>query len=260
MLASWAMAFPYPQSEDTVLVGLAQDGDTCAFDELVRRYQDRVYRLTYEILRQEDDAAEALQDTFLSAYRGLGDLHAETAFPAWLYRIATNASLMKYRVQRDQEAALTPSGSPQEGVASMLPPDWLAQPPEELLTTETREVMAEGLRRLHEELRAVFVLRDIQGLTDAEAGAILKLSVSAVKARLHGSRLFLRDWLSRHFDDQAASRPSHLSFTFAQEPARPQPPVPPAHTGAEERSTDSAGRDQRPEYVELEERAPEERG
>jgi RNA polymerase sigma-70 factor, ECF subfamily len=260
MLRIGAMVFPYPQSEDAALVRWAQDGDRLAFDELVRRYQDRVYRLTYEILRQEDSAAEALQDTFLSAYRGLGDFHAESAFPAWLYRIATNVSLMKYRVQRDREAAHAPSGSPHEGAASALPPDWLAQPPEELLTTETREVMAEGMRRLHEELRAVFVLRDIQGLTDAETGAILKLSVSAVKARLHRSRLFLRDWLSRHFDDQAARRPSHLSFTFAQEPARPRPPVPPGPAGTEEVSADPAARDRRPEPAELEERASEERG
>src|SRR3989441_11796402 len=101
----------YKGTADEGLVRLAQQGDTRAFDELVRRYRDKVYRLSYKILRHEDDASEALQDAFLSAFRGLKNFKAESTFSTWLYRIATNASLMKYRRRRDGHVSLEQSQS-----------------------------------------------------------------------------------------------------------------------------------------------------
>jgi RNA polymerase sigma-70 factor, ECF subfamily len=96
------MSTRYADLSDDVLVREAQAGDTRAFDELVVRYRDKVYRLSYKILRNEDDAAEALQDAFTSAFRGLKNFKAESTFSTWLYRVATNASLMKYRKRRDR--------------------------------------------------------------------------------------------------------------------------------------------------------------
>ena len=204
---------------------LAQGEDTRAFDELVRRYQDRVYRLAYKLLRHEHDAAEALQDAFLSAYRGLKDFRAESTFSTWLYRIATNASLMKYRRRRDNHFSLDGSqGLPEEAEPRQLR-DWSAQPPEELLTAETREVMEEGVQRLHEGLRVVFLLCDVDGLSNAEAGAILKLSLPAVKSRLHRARLFLRDWMTRYFEDRTVRRPAKPSSSLTPRPARLGMPV-----------------------------------
>src|SRR4030095_14577955 len=87
----------YREQNDEALVRIAQGGDTRAFDELVVRYRDKVYRLSFKILRHEDDAAEALQEAFLSAYKGLAKFKSESTFSTWLYRIATNAALMKYR-------------------------------------------------------------------------------------------------------------------------------------------------------------------
>ena len=81
------MTVHYTEQADPELVTESQGGDTRAFDELVRRYRDRVYRLSFKILRNEDDAAEALQDAFLSAYRGLKNFKAESTFSTWLYRI-----------------------------------------------------------------------------------------------------------------------------------------------------------------------------
>jgi RNA polymerase sigma-70 factor (ECF subfamily) len=219
------MAVPYLQREDAVLVRLAQGEDTRAFDELVRRYQDKVYRLAYKVLRHEHDAAEALQDTFLSAYRGLRNFGEESTFSTWLYRIATNASLMKCRRRRDNHFSLDGSqGLPEEAEPRQLR-DWSAQPPERLLTAETREVMREGIQRLNEGARMVFLLRDIEGLWNAEAGAILELSVPAVKSRPHRARLFLRDWMTRYFEDQAVRRPSKPLPSFTPRPARLGMPV-----------------------------------
>ena len=200
------MTIPHHQLEDAVLVQLAQGEDTRAFDELVRRYQDRVYRLAFKLLRHEHDAAEALQDAFLSAYRGLKDFRAESTFSTWLYRIATNASLMKYRQRRDNHFSLDGS----RGLTAEAEPrqlrDWSAQPPEELLTAETRQVMAEGIERLPEELRTVFVLRDIEELSNAEVAEILGLSVAAVKSRLHRGRIQLRERLNRYFTDRMTKK------------------------------------------------------
>jgi RNA polymerase sigma-70 factor (ECF subfamily) len=196
------MTIVYAERGDEELVRIAQGGDRRAFDELVRRYKDKVYRLSYKILRHEEDAAEALQDAFLSAYRGLPNFKAESTFSTWLYRIATNASLMKYRRRREGHVSLEQSQSVDGAQEPMQIPDWTQQPMKELLNRETREVMEEGISRLPEELRTVFVLRDIEELSNAEVAEILKLSVAAVKSRLHRARIFLRDRLNRYFADR----------------------------------------------------------
>ena len=192
--------------DDADLVQLAQGGETRAFDELVRRYRDKVYRLSYKILRHEDDASEALQDAFLSAFRGLKNFKAESTFSTWLYRIATNASLMKYRRRRDKHVSFEQSQSGDDGAEPMQIPDWSQQPLNDLLTSETREVMGEGIEKLPEELRGVFVLRDVEGLSNAEVAGVLNLSVAAVKSRLHRARLALRDRLNRYFADKLTRR------------------------------------------------------
>lgn len=191
---------------DAELVKLAQAGDTRGFDELVRRYQEKVYRLCFKILRHEDDASEALQDAFLSAFRGLRNFKAESTFSTWLYRIATNASLMKYRKRRDGHISLEQSQSSNENSETMQLPDWSQQPAQDLLDAETREVMAEGIQRLPEELRTVFVLRDVQDMSNAEVAEVLGLSVAAVKSRLHRARRSLRDWLDRYFRDRLSRK------------------------------------------------------
>ncbi len=192
----------YREQSDEQLVRIAQGGDTRAFDELVSRYQDKVYRLSYKILRHEDDAAESLQDAFLSAYRGLKNFKSESTFSTWLYRIATNASLMKYRKRRDHHISLEQSQSANEDAETLQLPDWSTQPVTELLNAETREVMEEGIQRLPEELRTVFVLRDVEGLSNAEVAEILELTVAAVKSRLHRARIALRERLNRYFSDK----------------------------------------------------------
>jgi RNA polymerase sigma-70 factor (ECF subfamily) len=192
--------------DDAQLVRMAQGGDTRAFDELVVRYRDRVFRLAFKILRHEDDAAEAMQDAFLSAFRGLKNFKAESTFSTWLYRIATNASLMKYRKRRDNLVSLEQSQSPNEDAEPLQLVDWTQRPEEELLNSETRTVMEQAVDRLPEDLRTVFLLRDVQELSNAEVAEILDLTVAAVKSRLHRARLTLRDRLTRHFADKTTSR------------------------------------------------------
>lgn len=201
----------YPNITDARLVQLTQAGDTRAFDELVKRYRDKVYRLAYKILRHEDDAAEALQDAFLSAFRGLKNFKAESTFSTWLYRVTTNAALMKYRKRREGHISLEQSQSKDESAHPIELADWSALPPEELEDQETWDVLSAAVEQLPEDLRIVFLRRDWLEESNAEVAEGLGLTVAAVKSRLHRARIQLRDRLSRHFAGKAARRASKRS-------------------------------------------------
>ncbi len=199
---------PYRTTSDEELVRLAQRGDSRAFDELVERYRDKVYRLSFKILRHEEDAAESLQDAFLSAFRGLKNFKAESTFSTWLYRIATNAALMKYRRRRAGHVSLEQSQGSNESAEPLQLRDWSALPVDDLLNDELREVMQQGIDHLPEDLRTVFLLRDIEELSNAQTAESLELSVPAVKSRLHRARLALRGHINRYFAGKGTKRGS----------------------------------------------------
>ncbi len=201
------MSVNYAEITDAELVDITQAGDNRAFDELVRRYRDRVYRLCTKILRQEDDAAEALQDAFLSAYRGLPKFKRESRFSTWLYRIATNASLMKLRRRREGHVSYEQSQGNNADAEPLAIADWSSQPLEELLDSETREVLGREVDLLPANEKEVFVLRDIMEQSNTDVAEELGLSVAAVKSRLHRARLHLRDRMNRYFRDRLPRPP-----------------------------------------------------
>lgn len=192
---------------DADLVKRAQAGDTRAFDELVRRYQDKVYRLTFKILRHDDDAAEATQDAFLSAFRGLKNFKAESTFSTWMYRIGTNAALMKYRRRRDGHVSYEQSQSANEDAEPLAIADWSVQPLDQLLDAETREILAGEVEKLPANEREVFLLRDIMEQSNEQVAKELGLSVAAVKSRLHRARVHLRDRVNRYFREKLSRKP-----------------------------------------------------
>ena len=191
-------AVAIPLETDEALVKRAQQGDALAFDELVRRYTNVVYRILYKILRHDQDTEDALQDTFVSAYRALPRFRQDARFSTWIYRIATNAALMKARARRTNLVSLDQPSD--ENVAATIRdlPDWSATPDEEILTGETREVMEEAISALPTEQRAAFVLHDIQNLSSRETAEAMGITVSAVNSRLHRARIFLRDRIGQY--------------------------------------------------------------
>ena len=176
-----------------------------------KRYRDKVYRLAYKILRHEDDAAEALQDAFLSAFRGLKNFKAESTFSTWLYRVTTNAALMKYRKRREGHFSLEQSQSKDENSHPIELADWSALPADELEDQETWDVLSDAVDQLPEDLRIVFLRRDWLEESNAEVADGLGLTVAAVKSRLHRARIQLRDRLSRHFAGKSARRATKRS-------------------------------------------------
>lgn len=188
------------------LIKHAKAGDVKAMEELVSRYEGKVYNLAYKMMGNRDDAEDVLQDAFLSAIRALGDFREESSFSTWIYRIATNAALTRLRKRGRKEKSEAEfldevySVKKQAHEPSMMV-DWSDSPVKSLLEEEARGMMGEAIGQLPESYRVVFVLRDVQGLPAAEVGEILGLSVPAVKSRLHRARMFLRNSLSRYFEE-----------------------------------------------------------
>ena len=180
-----------------------QAGDPLAYAQFVEENQGQVYNLALRMLNDPQDAEDVLQETFLSAYKALPEFQGRSSLSTWLYRIASNASLMRLRKKRpdtvsvDEPLTLDAGDSvPRQLV------DWSSLPEDELLSNEARYMMDEAVSELPEPLRIVFVLRDLQGLSTAETGEVLGLSVGAVKTRLHRARLKLRETLSSYYTER----------------------------------------------------------
>jgi len=189
--------------KDQALIDKINAGDFQAFEALVNRYESKVYRLAMRMLRHQQDAEDALQESFLQVYRGLKSFEGRSNFSTWLFRLATNVCLMKIRHRGTEPTGMVPLEDfmPQheEGNQPSLQ-EWPEKPEEILLTKESREKMMEALDQLPADYRAVFVLRDIEGFSNAEAGEALGISVAAVKSRLHRARIALRGMLAEYFE------------------------------------------------------------
>jgi RNA polymerase sigma-70 factor (ECF subfamily) len=189
-------------NESELLEGL-RAGEAAAYRRLVELNSANVYHVALKLLGDEQEAEDVLQETFMSAFQALDRFEGRSKLSTWLYRIATNASLMRLR-KREQMTTFSLDQPLGEGDDLDLPQsrhlvDWSAVPDDQLLTTEARQVMDQAVADLPETLRSTFILRDVQGLSGAETAEILGVTVQAVKNRLHRARLRLRDRLSDYF-------------------------------------------------------------
>jgi len=179
---------------------LQADGDGAkAFDRLYRAHVDRIYRFAQRLCRRVEDAQDLVQDTFLNAYRGLGQFRGDAQVSTWLYRIATRASLRQRRKRKgepDRELSLDEFIPTSDGEFRLqIPTDGLT-PEEALESKELRRAVHQAIQKLPNKYRLVLVLRDMEELTAKEVGSIMGLNERAVKSRLHRARLFVRRELS----------------------------------------------------------------
>jgi RNA polymerase sigma-70 factor, ECF subfamily len=186
---------------DETLAARAAGGDEAAFEEIVTRYQARVFRLARRLTGSEDDAADVLQETFLQVYRGLAGFRGESRFGTWLYRVATNAALMLRRARSRRPAESLEAFLPRfdaAGVHAATPADLQVAAQADRLID--RQVLAQkalaGIERLPDLYREAFVLRDLEEMTTEEVARILDLEPAAVRQRVHRARLMLRGYLS----------------------------------------------------------------
>jgi RNA polymerase sigma-70 factor (ECF subfamily) len=187
------------REDEHLLVATAKSGDTAAFEELVSRYERKIFRLTMNITRNREDAEDAMQDAFLKSYSHLKNFQGDSRFYTWLVRIAANEALMRLRKRRPNQFSLD---EPIEGDEELMPreiQDWGPGPEQRFAQTEMREILSSVIDELEPEYRTVFVLRDIEELSTEETADAIGISVPAVKSRLLRARLKLRQKLNRYF-------------------------------------------------------------
>jgi RNA polymerase sigma-70 factor (ECF subfamily) len=189
---------------DEELVERARAKDFGAFEELLERYEDKVFRLAYRIVRNETDAKEILQETWVSIWRKLDTFKGDSQFGSWVYRIATNAALMRLRAQRRHPEVSTeelPIGYLDNYGQVPLPGEnWAKRPDEQLQSSELRQHIEAAVDALPDIYRTIFLIRDVEGLSTEETAQILDISIPTVKTRLHRARIALRDAIGGYFE------------------------------------------------------------
>lgn len=186
------------QREERKLVEGCRRGDFDCFERLMARYEKKIYNLALRMLRDPDDAREILQETFLKVYDNLEKFRGEAQLSTWIYRIAMNEALMRIRKDKHRPRSLEivdEDGERREIDVA----DWKPRPVDRALTKELGGELDRAVALLPEDYRGAFLLRDIEGLSNEQIAKAMKLSVPAVKSRIHRARVFLRNELATYF-------------------------------------------------------------
>lgn len=173
------------EDADADLLDRARSGDRVAFDDLIRRHEDRVFAICLRIMRRREDALDATQDTFLTVFRKADQFRGDSKFSTWLYRVAVNTCYDSLRRAKRRPTDPLPETHD--------PPDDGAG--ETLASVELRPGLTEALGRLAEEFRNAVVLVDVEGMGIQEAAEILQVADGTVKSRLHRGRRQLAEIL-----------------------------------------------------------------
>jgi RNA polymerase sigma-70 factor (ECF subfamily) len=195
-----------PAASDTDLVARAKAGALDAFEALTNRYEQRVYSLALRMLRQEQEAEDVTQQTFLSALENLDGFRGDAAFATWLLRIATHAALKVIRKKRGLDTVSLEEATEEADSYGTIPhPEYIAdwrQSPEQLVQrNEIQRLLDDAFAKLDEKHRLVFLLRDVEGLSVKETAEALGLSEANTKVRLLRARLQLREQLTQTLGD-----------------------------------------------------------
>ena len=178
---------------DAECVRKLQRGETDAFETLIRRHQKTIFNLVYRMLGDYDEAAEISQETFLSAYRAIGNFRGEANFSTWLYRIALNHATTRRKSLNTRQQRNVPIEN-SEPVSDPHP-----GPAESMEKKEIRQRVQQALNRLDPEDAAVILLRDLQDVPYEEVARVLEVPVGTVKSRLHRARQALKSELASYF-------------------------------------------------------------
>ena len=186
--------------DDLALVAEAKAGSYEAFEELVNRYENKIYRLGVNLTGNSEDAEDVLQEAFLKAFQHLAEFREDSRFYTWLVRIAVNEALMKLRKIRSNRTVPLEDEIGEDG--DPIPrelADWKPNPEQIFAQEEIESILREAAQKLPASYRTVFLLRDMEELSTAEAASVLGLTEGTVKARLFRARLMLREELSKVF-------------------------------------------------------------
>ncbi len=166
-------------------------GDRTAFQQIIEKYENRIYRFGFRMCGHREDAEDVVQDTFINAFRYLKDFRGEASLLSWLLRIASSACIKKRRLRKNQPRQLLEFEETGEtGSAGIADPAAVRHPtPHEALSrAEAQELLRRALEKIPASYRAVLVLREMEGLSGKETSEALGISEGAVKVRLHRAR------------------------------------------------------------------------
>lgn len=195
---------------ERALLARIQAGDKTACAECIEQHSAAVYRLALRLMRNEAEAEDVVQETFVSAFKAIDSFEGHSRLATWLYRIANNVALM--RLRRVQPVLVAVDEPVREADGRETPRelfDWCCLPEQDFETAEARAELEGAIAALPESLRSVFVLRELEGLSTEEAAEALGISVDNVKTRLHRARLRLRERLSEYFVELAHTTNEH---------------------------------------------------
>lgn len=195
-----------PMHEDRETIEKVLNGEYDAFEGLVEKYQARIYRHLKKMVKDGHLAQDLLQETFLSAYKGLPGFTGSSSFSTWLFRIATNTALMYLRKNRPDsieydDEIRNQSNSPVPPISS----EFVNTPLEILLSNEGRKKIEEAIDELPALYRSVIVLRDVEGFSLEEVSKIMDSSIAAIKSRLHRARNSVRETLTSYYMERNLS-------------------------------------------------------
>ncbi len=190
----------------TQLIEKSKQGDPHAFSQLIRNYEDKIFNLAHKVCSNAPSEADDIyQETFITAFKKIKQFRASSDLGTWLYRIASNLCFMRLRKKRS-EPFVPILDMPQEhdhgeftGIPQETLKEWAQAAESDTRKKELTEAVHQALGDLPVDYRLVVTMKDIQGLANEDIAKALKLSVPAIKSRLHRGRLFLRDRLEKVF-------------------------------------------------------------
>ncbi len=177
---------------DEEVVERVKAGDTALYELIMRRYNQRLYRVARAILHDDAEAEDVMQDAYVRAYQHLHQFAGRAPFSAWLTRIAVHEALARLRL-RNRTESLDDTG--QDGEFLMTMAVTSPNPEQSASTAELGQLLEDAVLGLPEQFRTVVMLRDVEELSTSETAAALDLSEENVKVRLHRGRALLRGWL-----------------------------------------------------------------
>ena len=184
--------------DDAALVARLRSGDERAFEEVVRTHGGRLLAVARRVLRDEEEAKDALQDAFASAFRGVGAFSGRSSLGTWLHRIVVNAALMRLRSRGRLAEEPLDDLLPKfldDGHHAEPPVSWGRQPDDDHEREERRRLVRRCIDALPDSHRTVLLLRDVEEMDTGEVATLLGLTENAVKLRLHRARQALRTLL-----------------------------------------------------------------
>ncbi len=193
------------REDEGALVAAAKAGNAKAFEELVNRYEHKIFRLAQNITQNREDAEDVMQEAFLKSYSNLDRFQGDSRFYTWLVRIAVNEALMKLRKRRPSQVSLDEPVETEDDSMPREIEDWGPSPEQRYAQTQLQEILSGAIAELDPAFRIVFLLRDVEELSTEETAELLGLSVPAVKSRLLRARLRLRQRLSKSFKGSATN-------------------------------------------------------